>query len=168
MAFTLALTADEIKKAQGGSFEPLPKGTYGASIYESVVKPSKKGNLMYANVYKITAGPTGIGRKIRGWHVIQGDGSFSSTNLLKALELPYPSKDTPAGDFEFPDGDEIVGLELNLKLDTEPYETINSDTGEEETRYNNVIKGTFIYDEDRHDDEVDEDSTGEAATGSFL
>lgn len=168
MAFTLALTAEEIKKAQGTSFEPLPKGTYGASIYESVVKPSKKGNLMYANTYKITAGPTGIGRKIKGWHVIQGDGSFSSANLLKALELPYPDKDTPAGDFEFPDGEEIVGRELNLKLDVEPYDTLNADTGEEETRYNNVIKGTFIYDEDRHDDEIEEGEEAGAASGSFL
>ena len=98
MAFKLNLTEAEIKQAQGGNFEPLPEGTYGAIIYEVVEKQSKAGNDMYEITFKITDGPEGIGRQVKGWFVVTGKALFSVVGLLKALGLPYPNKDTPPGE----------------------------------------------------------------------
>lgn len=161
MGFKLKVTKKDIDNAVGGNFEPIPAGIYGARIVESVVKDSKSsGNPMYANNYFIFEGAV-TGRKIRGWHVIQGPGSFSSTALLKALELPYLRKgmtDEELADFEFPDGDELIGRELNVKVGVDSYEALNEDTGEEETRFRNNIAGTFPYDPDRHTEADDEDA----------
>lgn len=151
MGFTLTLTKENIEEAKGSSFEPLPEGTYGARIQEVKIGPSKSsGNPMYTIDYLVEH-DGGKPRKVRGWHVIQGRGSFSSSNLLKALGRPYPSKDAKAGEeFEFPDGDELIGEQLNVKLKLDSYETVNPDTGEEETRFQNQISGTFPYDESKH------------------
>ena len=127
MGFKLNLTESEIKNAQGGGFKPLPEGTYGAIVFDVTEKQSKAGNDMYEIDFKITEGPEGIGRKIRGWFVVSGKALFSVVGLLKALDFPYPTKDTPAGEFEFPDGDEFLGKELNLKIKQEAYETENED-----------------------------------------
>ncbi len=160
MGFTLKLTKENIEQAKGQSFEPIPKGVYGATIYEAKVGPSKSsGNPMYTVTYKVDF--NGKPRKVKSWHVIQGPGSFSSANLLKALGLPFPDKDTKEGDFEFPDADELIGEELNVKVDVEPYDSLDEDTGEEVTRYNNVIRGTFAYDESKHS-EFDEEASGPA------
>lgn len=164
MGFTLNLTKENIEQAKGNSFEPLPKGTYGARIYEAKVKSSKNsGNPMYEINYKVNY--NGSERKIRGWHVIQGPGSFSSRNLLKALGLPVPEGE---GEFEFPDADELIGEELNLKLDVRSYETLAGVRVEEVTRYQNNVAGTFPYDEDRHTVEGDDDGYGGAAPGGKL
>ena len=64
MGFKLNLTSDEIKKAQGGSFQPLPAGTYGAIVFDVAEKTSKAGNDMYEIDFKITEGPEGIGRRV--------------------------------------------------------------------------------------------------------
>lgn len=163
MAFKLDITAKDIEESVGKTFEPLSPGVYGAIIVESVVKNSKKGNLMYANNYRITGGPEGIDRKIRGWHVIQGPGAFSSASLLKALGLPYIKKgmtEQELADFEFPDGDELIGQELNLKIKNEPYKGMD-DNGDEITKYQDSIGGTFPYDEDKHTEpEEDEEDSG--------
>ena len=159
MGFTIKLTKENIEQAKGGSFEPLPKGVYGATIVSAKVGNSKSsGNPMYTIEYNVehSGGRT---RKIKGWHVIAGPGSFSSANLLKALGLPFPGKDTEAGEFEFPDGDELIGETLNVKVGVQSYETINPDTGEEETRYSNNIAGTFPYDENMHSAPGDEDDS---------
>ena len=138
MGFKLNLTSDEIKNAQGGGFKPLPAGTYGASVYDVTEKTSKAGNDMYEIDFKITEGPEGIGRKQRGWFVVSGKALFSVVGLLKALDFPYPSKDTPEGEFEFPDGDEFLGREVNLKITQEAYETENED-GEVEVGWHSEI-----------------------------
>ena len=164
MGFTLTLTKENIEQAKGGSFEPLPKGTYGATIFEAKTGPSKSsGNPMYTITYNVQV-PGGKSRKIKGWHIIQGPGSFSTKNLLKALGRPTPDGE---GEFEFPDADELIGEELNVKIGIDPYDTINPDTGEEETRYNNTIDGTFPYDEDRHST-FEDDEEGAAAPGGKL
>ena len=165
MGFKLNLTSDEIKNAQGGNFKALPAGTYGAIVFDVTEKQSKAGNDMYEIDFKITEGPEGIGRKIRGWFVVSGKALFSVVGLLKALDFDYPTKDTPAGEFEFPDGDEFLGKELNLKIDQEPYETENED-GEVVTAYRNSIKRTFPYDPDKISEPEDEDSA--PAAGNFL
>lgn len=165
MGFKLNLTAAEIKTAQGGSFPPLPEGTYGAVIYEVVEKQSKAGNDMYQIDFKITEGPEGIGRKQRGWFVVSGKALFSVVGLLKALGLPYPTKDTPAGEFEFPDGDEFLGREVNIKLSQEGYETEDA-SGNVVTQFRNNVKSVFAYDPDKIDEAADEDSAPSA--GNFL
>lgn len=165
MGFKLNLTQDEIKNAQGGGFKPLPAGTYGAIVYDVTEKQSKAGNDMYEIDFKITEGPEGIGRKQRGWFVVSGKALFSVVGLLKALGFDYPTKDTPAGEFEFPDGDEFLGKELNLKIDQEPYETEDED-GKVVTAYRNNIKRTFPYDPDKITEAEDDDSA--PAAGNFL
>lgn len=166
MGFKLNLTADEIKTAQGGGFKALPAGTYGAIVYDVKEKQSKAGNDMYEIDFKITEGPEGIGRKQRGWFVVSGKALFSIVGLLKALDMPYPDKNSEPGEFEFPDGDEFLGKELNLKIDQEPYETENEE-GEVVTAYRNSIKRTFAYDPDKIT-QAEDDEGGAPAAGNFL
>lgn len=166
MAFKLNLTADEIKNAQGGGFKPLPKGTYGAVIYEVTEKQSKAGNDMYEIDFKITEGPEGIGRKQRGWFVVSGKALFAVVGLLKALDMDYPSKDTKPGVFEFPDGDEFLGKEVNITIDQEPYQTVD-DNGDEVTTYRNNLKRVFPYDPDKIS-EPEDDEGGAPESGNFL
>lgn len=168
MGFKLNITPEDIKNATGNTFEPIPEGIYGATIVEAVVKDSKAGNPMYALNLRISEGATGIGRKIRSWHVIQGPGSFSSAALLKALDLPYLKKgmtEEEIADFEFPDADDLIGRELNVKIKVESYEGLDEDTGEAETRYRNNVAGTYKYDPDRHT-ELEEDDASDS--GSLL
>lgn len=165
MGFKLNLTADEIKNAQGGNFKPLPAGTYGAVVYDVTEKQSKAGNDMYEIDFKITEGPEGIGRKQRGWFVVSGKALFAVVGLLKALDFPYPDKTTEPGTFEFPDGDEFLGREVNIKIDQEAYETEDED-GNVVTAYRNNLKRVFAYDPDKIT-EADDDEDAPAA-GNFL
>jgi hypothetical protein len=147
MGFKLNLTNDEIKNAQG-NFEPVPAGTYGAQIFESVQKKSKAGNQMFEINYKLTEGPAGKGRKIKSWYVLSGKGLFKLVELNKATDFPYPDKNTPAGEFEFPDADEYLGKEVNLVLDVEDYASVDDD-GNDTTRQRNVVKRVAAYDPDK-------------------
>lgn len=165
MPISINLTNDEIKKAQGG-FEPLPEGTYGAVIYAAKYGPSKSsGNPMYTIDYKITEGPEGKGRKLKGWYSLAPHALFSVIGLLKATGHPYPTKDTPAGEFEFPDADEFVSEEVNLKIVQEPYETVD-DEGKDVTQQRNVVKNVYPYDADKISSA--DDVAGEDASGVFL
>lgn len=166
MGFKLNLTAAEIKNAQGGGFKPLPAGIYGATIFDVTEKQSKAGNDMYEIDFKITEGPEGVGRKQRGWFVVSGKALFSVVGLLKALDLPYPSKETPAGEFEFPDGDSFLGEEVNIKITQEPYQT-EDDEGKEVTAYRNNIARVFKYDPDKIT-EADDDDEDAPEAGNFL
>lgn len=169
MGFKLTVSKKDIENAVGGNFEPIPAGIYGATIIEAEVKDSRAGNPMYALQHRISAGATGIGRKIRSWHVIQGPGAFSSTQLLKALGLPYLRKDMTEQeleDFEFPDADDLIGEEINVKVTVESFKGLNEETGEEETRYRNNIGGTYAYDEDRHTELEDDEESSDS--GSLL
>lgn len=165
MGFKLNLTSDEIKKAQGGSFPPLPAGTYGAIVFDVTEKQSKAGNDMYEIDFKITEGPEGIGRKQRGWFVVSGKALFAVVGLLKALDMPYPNKETQPGTFEFPDGDEFLGRDVNIKITQEAYET-EGDDGEVVTAYRNNISRVFAYDPDKITES--EDVGGAPAAGNFL
>lgn len=165
MGFKLNLTNDEIKKAQG-SFEPLAAGVYGAVIFEAEEKVSRAGNDMYRINYKITEGPEGVGRKIYGYYTVAGNALFAVNGLLKATGHPYPDKDTPAGDFDFPDAEEFLGQEVNIKITREPYVS-EDDTGKEITAYRNNVAKVFAYDADKistSDEDEGETTTG----GQFL
>lgn len=166
MGFKLNLTAAEIKSAQGGAFPPLPAGTYGAIIFEGSESTSKAGNDMYVLDFKITEGPEGINRKQRGWFVVSGKALFSVVGLLKALDLPYPSKETPAGEFEFPDVDAFLGEQVNIKITQESYET-EDEEGNVVTAYRNNISRVFKYDPDKITEAVDEEAEA-ASSGNFL
>lgn len=169
MGLNLGITKADINDSVGGNFEPVPEGIYGGMIIEAEIKDSKtSGNPMYAINTRISEGATGIGRKIRSWHVIKGKGAFSSTALLKATGFPYITKtmsDEELAEFEFPLADELIGKEINIKVAVEPYPSLNEETGEEETRYRNNIAGTFAYDPDRHTEIEEEES---ASGGSLL
>lgn len=69
-------------------------------------------------------------------------------------------------DFEFPDADELIGRELNIKVKVEPYKGMDEETGEEVTRYRNNVAGTYAYDEDRHTELSEDDE--EASSGTLL
>lgn len=163
MGFKLNLTNDEIKNAQGGNFKPLPAGTYGAIVFESVQKNSKAGNPMFEINYKITEGPAGINRKIKSWYVLSGKGLFKLVELNKATDFPYPDKNTPAGEFEFPEADEYLGKEVNLVLDVEDYNGVDAD-GKDATLQRNVVKRVLPYDADAITTEEDaEDAAVDAS-----
>lgn len=169
MGFKLTVSKTDIENALGGNFEPIPAGVYGSTITEAVVKDSKAGNPMYVVKHLITGGATGIGRKITSYHVIQGKGAFSSTQLLKALELPYIRKDMTEAeleDYEYPDPEDLIGNDLNVKIVTEPYTGMDPETGEPETRYRNNIAGTYVHDEDRFTELEDEDDS--SSSGGLL
>lgn len=146
MAVTLNLTNDDIKAAQSTGPKPLEAGTYGAVIFESQLKESKAGNQMYVLDFKITDGPEGIGRKLKSWFVLKPDALFSLIALNKAVDFPYPTKDTAAGGFEFPDADEYLGKEVNLQITLEPYNSVDED-GEDIVAFRNNVKKVFKYDE---------------------
>lgn len=164
MGITLNLTADEIKDAQGTSFKPIPEGIYSATIYDAKLAKSKSGNMMYVIDFKITAGPeVRKNYKQRGWFVLKANALFSLIALNKAVGFPYPTKDTPAGEFEFPDADEYIGLEVNLKIVQEPYESVDDDDNDV-TLFRNNIKTVLPYDESKVDGEAEES----ADSGLFL
>lgn len=168
MAFKLNLTADEIKDAQGSTIKPVAEGIYGAVVYEAKMAKSKAGNDMYVIDYKITGGPEKVGpkRTFRSWYVLKANALFSLIALLKAVDMPYPKKDTPAGEFEFPDPEDFVGEKVNLKITQETYESVDDD-GKDITALRNVVKTVYAYDEDKIDDELS-DEEKEAASDSSI
>ena len=167
MGIKLNLTNDQIKEAQGNRFPTLPAGTYGATIYAAKEDVSKSsGNPMYVIDYKITEGPAGVGRKLRSWYAITPKALFKLIELHKAIDFEYPNKDTPAGEFEFPDADDYLGLEVNVKLAIEEYNGVDPDTGDDAVLTRNNVSKVFPYDPDKitTEDEVaageNEDSGG--------
>lgn len=170
MGIKVNLTQDEIKAAQSGLPPALPEGIYAAQIYTSVSKDSKAGKPMYEIDFKITDGPAGVGRKQRGWFSLAPNALFSTIALLKALDLPYPTKETPEGEFEFPDAEEFLGERVNIKLVKEPYLTLEENEDGEEvevTAFRNGIKRVTKFDIDKVTDAEDAED-GAAAGGVFL
>jgi hypothetical protein len=163
MATTLNLTADEIKEAQGGNFQPLEAGTYGAVIFSSTQKKSKAGNQMFEIDFKLTEGQgikPGSKRKQRGWFVLSGKGLFKLIELNKATGFPYPKSAEDAGEFAFPDADEYLGIEVLVKIGVEPYESLEEDEDPESatfgeeievTRYRNTLDKVLKYDQSKID-----------------
>lgn len=164
MGFKLNLTNEEIKKAESG-FTPLPAGIYAATVYDAKEAVSKAGNDMYVLDFKITDGPEGIGRKIKSWFTVKADALFSLIALHKAVDFPYPDKNTPAGEFEFPDADDYLGKEVNIQITLEPYQSVDDD-GEEVTLFRNNVKKVLKADPDTVSsaDDVEE----AASSGLFL
>lgn len=162
MGIKLNLTGEEIKQAQG-DFTPLAEGTYGATIFDAKFKDSRAGNPMYELTFKITDGPEGIGRQIRGWFTLTAKALFKVVELNKAVGFPYPNKETPAGEFEFADADEYLGQKVNLLIIQEPYESVDDD-GNDITAFRNNIKKVVKY---NADDAVATEGT-EEKSGLFL
>lgn len=164
MGFKLNLTNEEIKKAESG-FTPLPAGIYAATVYDAKEAVSKAGNDMYVLDFKITDGPEGVGRKIKSWFTVKADALFSLIALHKAVGFPYPDKNTPAGEFDFPDADEYLGKEVNIQITLEPYQSVDDD-GEEVTLFRNNVKKVLTADPDKVSsaDDVEE----AASSGLFL
>jgi hypothetical protein len=168
MGFKLNLTKDEITAAQGGGFPVLPKGTYGAVIYSCKQEISKSSQQpMFTIDYKLTDGPVPVGkRRIRAWYSLTPKALFKVIELNKAVEFPYPNKDT-VGEFEFAEPDEYNSIPVLVKIEVEDYASVstetdveqgvlNSETGEpvtaeEEpvTKQRNVVARVLKYDEDK-------------------
>ena len=171
MGIKLNLTGEEIGNAQGGNFKPLPEGTYGAVVYDSKFKKSKAQNDMYELEFKITDGPEGIGRKIRGYFTLTAKALFKVIELNKATDMPYPTKkwaeEHPGEDFEFADADEYLSKQVNLVVIQEPYESVDEDDNPV-TLYRNNIKYVRAYDEDKHTTADDVEAKGDAKTGGLF
>lgn len=166
MGFKLALTNDEIKKAQSGnSFPTLAAGTYGAVIYTSEMKESKAGNPMYVIDFKITEGQEGIGRKQRSWFVLAPQALFAVIGLNKAVGFPNPPKtiEEDAIEFEFADPEDYVGKKVNIVLEVEEYESVDDDDNDV-IKTRNVVKRVLSYDADK----ISGSEVVEAKAGLFL
>lgn len=148
MGIKLNLTNDEIKAAQSTGFPVIAAGTYGALIFTADLKESKAGNPMYVIDFKITEGAEGIGRKQRSWFVLTANALFSVIGLNKAVGFPYPTKETPAGEFEFNDADDYVGKKVNIVVAVEDYNGVDED-GADAVLQRNVIKRVNAYDTDK-------------------
>lgn len=164
MGIKLNLTGEEIKAAQGGSFPPLAEGTYSASIYEAKFKTSKQGNPMYELTFKLTGGPEGVGRQLKGWFTLTPKALFKVVELNKAVGFPYPNKDHPAGEFEFNDADDYLGKQVNLIVIQEAYESVDEEDNDI-TAYRNNIKKVLKFDADKVDGEG---TVAETKSGLFL
>lgn len=165
MGFKLNLTKDESDAAQGGQPKPLPAGTYGAVIYSNVQGKSKNsGNEMFTIDFKITDGPVQTKRKIRGWFTLEGKGLFKLVELNKAVGFAYPKKGFE-GEFEFAEPEEYVGIDVNLKLGVEEYETVDDD-GNDATGERNFIARVNPYDESKIDHDTED--AADAGSGLFL
>jgi hypothetical protein len=152
----LNLTATEIKDAQSG-YQALPAGIYSATVYDAKFGDSKAGNPMYTLDFLITDGPeVRKNFKMKGWFVLKANALFSLIALNKSVGFPYPKKDTPAGEFEFPEAEEYLGKEVNLKIVREPYPS-EDDEGNEIVAYRNNIKTVLPFDPDKVDGPADED-----------
>lgn len=149
MGIKLNLTGEEIKAAQGGAFPPLAEGTYGAVIYDAKFGQSKAKNDMYTITFKINEGPEGINRQLKGWFTLTPAALFKVVELNKAVGFPYPTKDTPAGEFEFNDAEDYLGKQVNIVIVQEAYESVDEETGEDITAYRNNVKYVRKYDPDK-------------------
>lgn len=149
MGFKLNLTNQEIKAAQGG-FPVLDEGVYGAKIFSATESKSKAGNDMYVIDYKIIDGPkAAMGRKQRAWYVITSNALFGIIGLNKAVGFPYPTKDTPEGEFEFADAEDYLGKNVNINIVQEDYESVDEETGEDVVKQRNNIKRVTPYDPEK-------------------
>lgn len=164
MGIKLNLSAQEIKDAQG-NFEALPAGTYEAVIYDAKFGQSKSSNNpMYTLTFKLL-GAHAKNRQIRGYFVLTAKGLFKLIELNKAVGFDYPKKDTPAGEFEFPDAEEYIGLKVNLVLDKEPYESVDDDNNNI-TAFRNNVKRVNAHDEDKLSDPEDLEAGDDAGSNS--
>lgn len=166
MGIKLNLTADEIKGAQG-EFTPLPEGIYSAFVYEAKFKQSRADNPMYELNFKITDGPEGIGRKIKGWFTLTPAAMFKVVELNKAVGFPYPNKETPAGEFEFNDADDYLQEKVNLQIIQEPYASVDDD-GNDVTLFRNNIKKVLKHDTDKVTAEGEGNDVAATSSGLFL
>ena len=66
--------------------------------------------------------------------------------------------------FEFPDAEDLIGREVNIKVGVDSYKGMDEETGDEETRYRNNIQGIFAYDPDRFT-ELEEDDDAPSSGG---
>jgi len=171
MGIKLNLTGEDIKNAQGGNFQPLAEGTYGAIVYDAKQKLSKAQNEMYELEFKITDGPEGIDKKIRGYFTLTAKALFKVVELNKAVDLPYPSKAWaeahPGEEFEFAEAEEYLSKKVNLVIIQEPYESVDEDDNPI-VAYRNNIKYVRPYDEEKHTSAEDVEAKGEAKTGGLF
>ncbi len=159
MGIKINLTPEEVKDAQGG-FNPIPEGVYAATIVDAKLGKSKAQNPMYIIEYLITDGPeVRKNFKLKGWYVLKANALFGVIGLNKAVGFAYPkgAADLEDGGFEFPDADEYLGQEVNIKVIQSSYLT-EGDDGEEVTAYRNEVKAVYKADPDKVDGPVDEDA----------
>lgn len=166
MGFKLNLTADEVKQAQGGPIPALPAAKYGATVYSAVQKKSKAQNEMFEIDFKLTEGPVPVGkRKQRGWFALTPAALFKYVELAKATGHPYPKKDD-IGEFEFPEAEDFVGIDVLVQLGVENYNTVDDD-GNDLVAQRNTLDKVLPYDADKITT-AEELEEGESAEGGLF
>lgn len=162
MGVKLNLTQADIKKAQG-IFEPLPVGIYGGVVYEAKDAISKSsGNPMYTVTFKITEGVEGVGRRLTAYYAHSEKAWFKARELFKATELTEHIEAIESGEGEFPEAEVLLGIEVNIKVGQEEYESVDDD-GNDVTKTRNTVDRVSVYNADKIDTEDGAAPTGGGA-----
>jgi len=102
---------------QGNSFDPIPKGTYHASIFEVTMKETKKGDQMAVFQFKIVEEKQNNRRAFLN-HVILPNTLWSLKNTLLAAGIP---EEELAGQVNL-DPDDLCGRLVRIVIGHEVYE----------------------------------------------
>ena len=93
-------------------FEPLPAGTYTASITGCEVKQTKAGDGQYLRVEYTISGPSGVGRKVwSNYNVRNANPKAEEIGRSALAELCRA-----VGKARLGDTDELVGCAVSIKL----------------------------------------------------
>lgn len=106
------------------AFGPIEPGTYPAKIESVEAKQSNKGNPMI--VPKFVINVEGKDRKRNAYLVIQGEGAYGFSQLLRACHFDqladiYGNRSVPLNEKPPFNTDDLVGQELQVVIDTQIY-----------------------------------------------
>ena len=113
------------------SFGPIEPGTYPAKVESVDSKTSGKGNPMIVPKFAIDV--DGKVRKRNSYLVIQGEGAYGFSQLLRAthfddIAAKYADKSIPLADKPDFNTDDLVGQELMVVIDHQLYNGEMRDT----------------------------------------
>ena len=113
------------------SFGPIEPGTYPAKIEKVDYKTSGKGNPMIVPTFQINV--NGKTRKRNAYLVIQGEGAYGFSQLLRACHFDkmaeaYADKSIPLDQKPEFNTDDLHGQELNVVVDHQLYNGEMRDT----------------------------------------
>jgi hypothetical protein len=104
--------ANELPQGNGGNFEPLPEGSYNATVTQAELKPTNDGTGQYIKLRLDITGPSHQGRVI-----------FSNLNIKNASAKAEEIGRQQLGDImraiglaKVTDTDQLIGGNLNIKL----------------------------------------------------
>jgi hypothetical protein len=104
--------ANELPQGNGGNFEPLPEGSYNATVTQAELKPTNDGTGQYIKLRLDITGPSHQGRVV-----------FGNLNIKNASAKTEEIGRQQLGDImraiglaKVTDTDQLIGGSLNIKL----------------------------------------------------